>query len=227
MSSFVAQPDLAFLARQILRIALSQTNCHAIATIQSVDYSKRSATARIVYTQLVNGSPETYPVLVDCPILVLQGGGGQLTFPISANNTCLALFNDVNMSRYISSGNQGAQPNDARQHAFSDAFLLVGLDSFPGAQAKSYFADGIELALYDEDGDVESSLQLTDTIKLFNASTDLKSVLGSTSGGLENALATFATSLGSASTIGQIAAAGTALATALATYLANLESLLT
>lgn len=174
-TKLVAQPDLAFLAQQIVRVALMQTNCHAIATIQSVDYSSRTVKANLVYTRIVDGSTKQYPVLVDCPFIVLQGGGGSLTFPIAANDTCFVFFNDVNMSRFIASGNLGAQPLDTRSHAFADAVVLIGLDSIPAANAKDYFADGVELAYADGDGN--SSLQLTDTIKLQNEVTDLKAVL--------------------------------------------------
>lgn len=175
MSELVVQPDLAFLVKQVIRIALSQTNAHAIGVIQSVDFSKRSATATLVYKQIVNGAPKDYPVLVDCPLLIAQGGGGQLTFPIAANNTCFVFFNDVNMSRFIASGNQGAQPIDTRAHAFADALIFVGLDDFVSAQNKDYFEDGVELSFADESG--SSALQLTDTIKLQNAVTDLKTVV--------------------------------------------------
>jgi hypothetical protein len=100
----------------------------------------------------------------------LSGGGGNLTFPIEAGDTCLIFFNDVNMDTWIASGNAGAPPLDARLHSFSDAIVLVGLRAFPQALA-NYFTTGVRLHF---EG---TKIELTNKIKLANDATDLKTLL--------------------------------------------------
>lgn len=166
------QPDMAFLVDLIRRGALVSTNCHALGTVRSFDSSNQSAQVTLNYKRVVNGEAKSYPVLADCPTIVMQGGGGRLTFPIEPGDNCLILFNDVNMDTWVSSGNTGAAPTDARSHAFADAIALVGLNPFNNALS-DYFEDGVELASTEG-----SSLQLSDVVDL---TADAGALLGLTS----------------------------------------------
>lgn len=215
-TKLVAKPDLAFLADLIRQAALMATNCHALGQISSFNSAKQSAQVSINYTRLVNGNPVAYPVLVDCPVIVLGGGAGHLTFPIAAGDSCLVLFNDVNMTTWIATGNTGAQPANGRLHSFSDAIVLVGISAFPQALS-GYFADGVEL--YNED----TSIQLSDKVRIENAATDIKTVLES----LNSLMNTFFTATGSATLAPQIAVAATTANVALASWKTQMESLFT
>lgn len=210
------QPDLAFLVDLIRRGVMISTNCHALGTIQSFDSSNQSAQVTLNYKRVVNGEAKSYPVLADCPVIILQGGGGRLTFPIEPGDNCLILFNDVNMDTWVSSGNTGAPPTDARSHAFADAIVLVGLNSLNNPLS-DYFEDGVELASTDG-----ASLQLTDKIKLLNSATDLRTALTQ----LTTALSTFATATSVAVIEPTLGPASAALVTALSTYSTTLASLL-
>lgn len=132
----VSLKDLLDLHKQDIFLSL---NCHAIATIKSFDATNQSVRASINYlksnvradqqTGIYGIINEAYPLLIDCPAIIMQGGGAALTFPIEAGDTCLILFNDRDMDTWASSG-QLQETNTARLHSFSDAIALVGLRSF-------------------------------------------------------------------------------------------------
>lgn len=169
-TKLVAEPDLNLWGQILVRQLLLTMNCHALGTITAFDATNQSAQVKLNYKRIVNGEPRDYPPLTDCPVVILGGGGGAITFPIAAGDSCLVFFNDVNMDTWISSANTGAAPADARLHSFSDAIVLVGVNSFPQALA-SYFTDGIRIAFG------KSKIELTDTIKLANDMTDLKTLI--------------------------------------------------
>ncbi len=121
-----------------------QTNCHAIGTIKSFDASNQTAQATINYqktiyfqdpvtgvfqSQYLNYAPASGPVII------LGGGGGHLTFPISSGDSCLILFNDRDFDTWFQS--QAGQPAvpvpTARMHSFSDAIILVGINNIASA----------------------------------------------------------------------------------------------
>lgn len=169
-SKLVAEPNLAFFGSLLVRQALLTMNCHALGTVKAFNSVNQSAQVSINYKRVVNGTPTDYPALVDCPVVILGGGAGHLTFPIAAGDSCLVFFNDVNMDTWVSSGNQGSPPENGRLHSFSDAIILVGLSAFPQALA-DYFTTGIRLSFG------SSKIELTSTLKLANAVTDLKAVI--------------------------------------------------
>lgn len=117
-------------------------NCHAIATIQSFDPASQTVTATVNYKKtsfnLVKDATTgvstyqsvlvNYPVLVDCPAIVLSGGNSSLTLPITKGDECLILFNDRDIDNWFS----GAAPTGVatgRLHSFADGIALVGLHS--------------------------------------------------------------------------------------------------
>lgn len=103
-------------------------NCHAIATVQTFDSATQTVTATINYDQTLLGQQIPYPILIDCPVVILTGGNASLTFPIAKGDTCLILFNDKDMDGWYASGQVGQNPTN-RSHSFSDAIALVGLRS--------------------------------------------------------------------------------------------------
>lgn len=119
---------------------MQSLNCHAIATVQSFDATKQTITATMNYTQtyfqansqtgVYNPVLQNYPILLDCPMIIISGGTGALTMPIAAGDECLVLFNDRDMSNWNATGQQGACATN-RAHSFSDGIILVGLNSSP------------------------------------------------------------------------------------------------
>lgn len=138
-------PSLGDLLNLIKKELNFDFNCHHVGTVQSFNSVQQTITASINYTQTFYKLNETtsvfypfqvnYPVLIDCPLIVLGGGRSALTFPVSKGDECLLLFNDRDIDNWFSSGNPSASNATGRLHSFSDAFALVGVHSLPNVLA--------------------------------------------------------------------------------------------
>lgn len=127
------------------RNLLLNTNCHAIAKVQTfnsgvgvsptrcptitatINYQKsfQEPDANGVY-RLVG---KNYTTMVDVPVYVYGGGTASLKMPIAPGDDCLICFNDRDMDNWVATG-QFSQVNTSRLHSFSDGIALVGLRSF-------------------------------------------------------------------------------------------------
>lgn len=113
-------------------------SAHHVATIQSFNADKQTASASINYrktyfeknaqTGVYGPVLVDYPLLVDCPVICLGGGPGALTFPIQAGDECLVLFNDRDMDNWLKGG-AGTASATSRLHSFADGIVLVGVRS--------------------------------------------------------------------------------------------------
>jgi hypothetical protein len=112
-------------------------NCHAIGTVQSFDKNSQTAKVTINYTRTYyeknpNGILKPiyvdYPVLADCPVVIVGGGDGHLTFPISKGNQCLIIFNDRSLDDWFENGIK-TNLSASRMHSISDGIIIVGLHS--------------------------------------------------------------------------------------------------
>lgn len=133
----VTTPDLKALLDLYKTQTMIELNCHTVATVQSFDSSKQTVKATVAYQKTYfdeAGNPilVDYPGLVDCPLIVLGGGGGHLTFPVSPGDTGIMLFNDRDIDSWFSSGQVGPVPS-LRLHSFSDGFMLIGVSPSPRA----------------------------------------------------------------------------------------------
>ena len=122
---------------------LNSINCHQVGEIVSFDPSKQTAEVQIKMSYVVNGEIKQYPVLLDCPCVVLGGGQGRITFPINAGDSCLVLFNDKDMDNWYAGG-QTMLPNTERMHSLSDAIALVGIHNKQN-KLTDYLSNGVEL----------------------------------------------------------------------------------
>lgn len=112
-------------------------NCHSIGTVEEFDSSQQTCKVKINYlkTRLVKNQfgvyterNFSYPLLIDCPIMVYKGGVSGLTMPISAGDSCLVLFNDRDIDNWFSGANS-APVSTSRMHSISDGIVFVGLNS--------------------------------------------------------------------------------------------------
>lgn len=138
----VIDPDLRALLQLLRSEILYGFNCHQIGTIQSFNATKQTATVslnflRVVPSQVPADTTQpniptqklvAYPLLVDVPVFVNGGGSGVITFPITAGDTCMVLFNDRDIDGWFSTG-QVAAPNSARAHDLADGLALIGFRS--------------------------------------------------------------------------------------------------
>ena len=129
--------DLADLLAVLENQVMLDLNCHHLGSIVSFDSSTQLATAQVGYqmTQYVaNTTTGAFlPQYIDYPpvcgpLVILGGGETNLTFPVSAGDNCVILFNDRDFDTWFQaqSGQRAPVPT-ARIHSFSDAVILVGL----------------------------------------------------------------------------------------------------
>lgn len=133
------EPELKDLLDLFRKNLLLGFNCHHIGAVQSFNSAKQTATATINYkktflkpdsTGVYKTTLEDYPTLIDCPVVVLGGGGASLTFPVAKGDECLVLFNDRDFDAWFQ-GNTGAAVPTSRLHSFADGIILVGIRSLP------------------------------------------------------------------------------------------------
>lgn len=123
---------LNILQKQIMLNLVS----HHVGTIEKFDAANQTARVKISYKKTfyepnqATGDYEEvykdYPLLIDCPVIVLGGGKGSLRFPIAPGDDCLLLFNDRDIDNWFE-GNYDAPPSSLRLHSISDGFALVGI----------------------------------------------------------------------------------------------------
>lgn len=132
--TFTGLKDVLDLLKRDILLSI---NSHHIGTIQSFDAAKQTVTATINYKKTFFQNNNTnefkpvlqdYPLLVDCPAVVLGGGTAFLTMPIKKGDECLILFNDRDMDNWFASGGGGGNATP-RLHSFADGIALVGIRS--------------------------------------------------------------------------------------------------
>jgi hypothetical protein len=180
LNRLYAEPTLGDLLDLVKKEVMLATNCHAIGTIQSFDPSTQTCSATMNYKKTyLEADPTTgvygpvlveYPVILDAPVVVIQGGTGYLTMPIMSGDYCLVMFNDRDLDAWLHSG-QVSAPNTSRFHSFSDAIILVGLR--PNSKALSPY-DPARVVL----GNGTTLVGVgTSLIKIANNSTTLNTLL--------------------------------------------------
>ena len=137
------KPSLASLLALYKKDIMLAINCHQVGEIVSFDPSTQTAEVQIKMLRMMNGELKEYPVLIDCPCIILSGGEGRLTFPISAGDSCIVLFNDKDIDNWYAGG-QTMPPKSNRTHNFADAIALVGARNKQN-QLTDYLTTGTEL----------------------------------------------------------------------------------
>jgi hypothetical protein len=112
------------------------------------------------------------PVLLDCPVLWLGGGGVTMTFPITAGDECLVIFSSRCIDAWWQqgfvpgqagvpvNGKQTMDPPDLRMHNLSDGFALVGVKSLPN----EFTIDSVYSQLRRNDGSASISFSASDVV---------------------------------------------------------------
>jgi hypothetical protein len=141
--SDMLDPNLSTVLNRCKEEIFRDINCVAIGKIDSVNYGDQTVEALIVYKrQLENGETKEYPMVLDVPFLVLQGGGAYIEMPITKGDYCVILFNDRNFSIWWDSANE-KEPESSRKHSLSDGIAIVGINP----KTKVLGLDGLALRL--------------------------------------------------------------------------------
>lgn len=125
----VIEPNLTETLEILKQDIFATLNAVKVGQIQSFDPSDKTAEVQLLFKRILSdGTEMSHPVLVDCPVFTLQGGGAFVQFPIQAGDQCLVLFSDRNLDAWFAEGTEQV-PYDQRTHDFSDAIALVGLNA--------------------------------------------------------------------------------------------------
>lgn len=145
----IVDPEIKDVLNQHKDEIFASFNCHLLGTIVSFDAATQTASIQVnfqrsVYNKQVavdalsnQATPTTpnvisFPVLVQCPVMVYSGGGGYMSMPIAAGDTCLVLFHDRDIDSWYASG-AITTPNSNRMHSLSDGLAIVGFRSLANA----------------------------------------------------------------------------------------------
>lgn len=121
-------PSIKILLDDLRSEIFATINCVQIAKVEKVTPGEQTIEASIQIKRLASdGTSTAYPILVDVPYMVLQGGGAYIDMPIKAGDYCLILFNDRNIDSWWSTANV-ADPPTKRKHSLSDGFAIVGFN---------------------------------------------------------------------------------------------------
>ena len=162
MSDSVYEPSLETVLDERENQTLAKINCIQIGKVNSYDTQTQSATVEIqVKRRIGNDAIISYPLLVDCPVFVLQGGRAFIEFPIEPGDYCLVLFNDRDIDTWWKTANV-AEPKTRRKHSLSDGFVLVGIN--PSSSPLDLQADTLGINAGDKKIRVNNAVETLATI---------------------------------------------------------------
>jgi hypothetical protein len=186
--------------------------CHLPGSIVSYDRTTGTASVQIGLVRVIPdytapGGKRTapYPPLSKVPVYTLQAGGASAGGDPKAGDTCLIAILDRNVDAWIANGGQPAPLSD-RAHDLSDAFVFVGFNPLAAPLVSARLAGEFGIA------DALAKLVVKDgKVNVSNGPLPANSL-----GGI---LDVMLTAMGSATTVGQVAAAANTAKAALALLL--------
>jgi hypothetical protein len=116
-------------------------NCHAVGRVESFNSAEQTCTVKISYTKTFYRKNEDgtfedkqveYPLLLQCPLMMISGGVAGLTMPVKSGDDCLVLFNDRDIDNWFS-GLKDGKLNSNRLHSLSDGMIFVGVRNLESA----------------------------------------------------------------------------------------------
>lgn len=125
ITPFVVPPDLRATLDAFKAEVFYDLNCHQLGEITAFNPATQTASVQIMSNIETQTQTYRYPLLTDCPVFVLSGGGGCITMPIAVGDSCLVLFNDRYMDDWFATGIE-CTPSSNRTHSLSDGLVLVG-----------------------------------------------------------------------------------------------------
>lgn len=144
MNKALQEPELMDSLYNLKDDIFRVLNCVKVGRIQSFNVSTKTAEIQILFKRVMpDQTIKSYPVLVDCPVFTLQGGGSYLEMPIAAGDQCIILFSDRNIDAWYKNGAEAAPFTD-RCHDMSDGIALVGINALTSTLA-NYATDEVKL----------------------------------------------------------------------------------
>jgi hypothetical protein len=124
---------LAGVLRQAQAQALAGLHTALPGQIEAYDYTTQRARVKpLIQRADADGTLESFPVIVDVPVVWPRSGGASLTFPVAAGDTVLLIFSERSLDWWLSVGGD-SPPGDPRRFDLSDAIAIPGLYPFSEA----------------------------------------------------------------------------------------------
>lgn len=121
------ETDFSYALDVLTRKINTNFNCIRIGRIIEYDKTLNTCTVKILTLRQFNDVDITdYPLLTDIPLIILCGGGGELTFPSPVGQDCVLLANDRDIDLWFEGG-ESYTPNTNRTHDLSDCIALCGV----------------------------------------------------------------------------------------------------
>jgi len=175
----IPAPDLPSVADEIKRDVSLAINCVQIGVIQSFDPETQRANIEIAMKQISDIAEDgtrtikEYPILLECPVMVLFGGVDFLSLPIVPGDNCIVLFNDRQIDNWMYNG-PGQPPTISRVHDLSDGIAIVGIRPLTNSIG-SYLANGIRLSHNNANSQIDLKEDLIESIaELFLHNGDMR-----------------------------------------------------
>lgn len=161
MDQTINPPDLEDVLKEYNNQVFATMNCIQIGQIEKVNDNQTVEIKIQVKRRITGDKTADYPLLVDCPYFVLQGGGAYIDMPIKKGDYCIILFNDRNIDTWWSSANV-AEPPDRRKHNLSDGMALIGIN--PNTKVLDNNGDAIGLIATDKKVRVKNDVETLKTL---------------------------------------------------------------
>lgn len=100
----------------------SSLHCALPGVVKTYDSTNQCADIQIA---VKSRSGVEYPLLSAVPVFM------PVSFTVNAGDWCLVIFSDVDLDRWLSSGEQEVPPSK-RMHSLSDGFAFVGFKAVGG-----------------------------------------------------------------------------------------------
>ena len=145
----INKPDLADVLENTAEGISKDINCVKVGEIVDFNHTRQTVSVQTSIKQVVDVAPDgtrrlqDLPLMLECPMVFLSGGGSHLTIPPKKGDGCLVLFNDRDMDNWFIEGGRKA-PNTYRRHDLSDGFALVGVRNLQTA-IDDFLTDGVQL----------------------------------------------------------------------------------
>ncbi len=121
---------MADAIRQAILYQLNNVHTALPGAIVSYDYTTQKATIQPLLNKYwSDGTFTQLPELPNVPVIFPRAGGASLTFPVNEGDTCLLLFTERSIDKWLQTGGQTSTA-DARKFDLSDAVAIMGLIPF-------------------------------------------------------------------------------------------------
>jgi hypothetical protein len=226
----IIEPTLIETLKQLELEIFATLNCMVPGTVQSFNSAKGTVVVKAAFkSQGPDGSIIDSPLLLDCPVFTLQGGGGCILPPIAAGDQCVVMFADRHIDAWFKNGQVNLpSPDDNRTHDLSDGFAFIGVNSLQNVLA--YVANTFRLKYGGSTIDLKSGQVLISNtsgaqinaiagglVQIKNATTSLAKALQDLCTALEGAQLDVTHSVFQPATIAAITAASVEIAAILST----------